>query len=69
MIKEVCDFTFYDIGDDGKPTVPVLYLDTLKVSTLEQTAENTTAKGGKGNGDLISWDFFLIKGPSAMKVA
>lgn len=56
-IKEVCDFTFYDIGADGKPTVPVLYLDTLKVSTLEQTAEDTAAKGGKGNADLIIWDF------------
>lgn len=56
-IKEVCDFTFYDIGADGKPTVPVLYLDTLKVSTLEQTAEDTASKGGKGNADLIIWDF------------
>lgn len=56
-IKEVCDFTLYDIGADGKPTVPVLYLDTLKVSTLEQTAEDTSAKGGKGNADLIIWDF------------
>lgn len=56
-IKEVCDFTFYEIGADGKPTVPVLYLDTLKVSTLEQTAEDTSAKGGKGNADLIIWDF------------
>lgn len=56
-IKEVCDFTLYDIGADGKPTVPVLYLDTLKVSTLEQTAEDTAAKGGKGNIDLMIWDF------------
>ena len=56
-IKEVCDFTLYDIGADGKPTVPVLYLDTLKVSTLEQTAEDTAAKGGKGNTDLMIWDF------------
>lgn len=56
-IKEVCDFTLYDIGADGKPTVPVLYLDTLKVSTLEQTAEDTSAKGGKGNADLMIWDF------------
>lgn len=56
-IKEVCDFTLYNIGANGKPTVPVLYLDTLKVSTLEQTAEDTSAKGGKGNADLIIWDF------------
>ena len=36
---------------------PVLFLDTLKVSTIEQTAENTEARGGKGNAALISWDY------------
>lgn len=34
-----------------------MYLDTLKVSTLEQTADQTTARGGKGNAELIAWDF------------
>ena len=52
-IKEVADVTFYDI-DSG---APVLYLDTLKVSTIEQTAENTSARGGKGNPELIIWDY------------
>lgn len=47
-IKEVADVTFYDIQDDGSVGAPVLYLDTLKVSTIEQTAENTSARGGKG---------------------
>lgn len=47
-IKEVCDFTFYKIEKDGSRGAPVLYLDTLKVSTTEQTAENTSARGGKG---------------------
>ena len=47
-IKEGCDVTFYDIDNSGNPTSPVLYLDTLKVSTVEQTAENTSARGGKG---------------------
>jgi hypothetical protein len=47
-IKEVADVTFYQLDNDGNPTVPVLYLDTLKVSTIEQTAENTSARGGKG---------------------
>lgn len=37
--------------------VPVLFLDTLKVSTLEQTAEQTSANGGKGNSPLIIWDY------------
>ena len=36
---------------------PVLFLDTLKVSTLEQTAEQTAAQGGKGNAKLIIWDY------------
>ena len=49
--------TFYEIGSDGKPTKPVLYLDTLKVSTIEQTAEQTEARGGKGNPPLIIWDY------------
>lgn len=57
-IKEVADVTFYTIdGNTGKPDKPVLYLDTLKVSTVEQTAENVYAQGGKGNAKLIGWDF------------
>ena len=57
LIKEVADVTFYELGDSGIPTNPVLYLDTLKVSTIEQTAETTEARGGKGNAPLIVWDF------------
>ena len=34
-----------------------MYLDTLKVSTLEQTAEQTSARGGQGNPELIAWDY------------
>ena len=49
--------TFYDLDNTGKPTNPVLYLDTLKVSTIEQTAENVAARGGKGNANLIMWDY------------
>lgn len=56
-IKEVADVTFYEINDDGTAGTPVLYLDTLKVSTIEQTAENSEARGGKGNAALISWDY------------
>ena len=56
-IKEVADVTFYKIQPDGSIGAPVLYLDTLKVSTLEQTAENTSARGGKGNPELIMWDY------------
>ena len=56
-IKEVADVTFYSIQDDGAPGYPVLYLDTLKVSTIEQTAEQAEARGGKGNAPLIIWDY------------
>lgn len=56
-IKEVADVTFYELDDAGNPTVPVLYLDTLKVSTIEQTAETAEARGGKGNPSLIVWDY------------
>lgn len=57
-IKEVADVTFYTINKDtGRPEVPVLFLDTLKVSTIEQTAEQVDARGGKGNPKLITWDY------------
>ena len=41
-IKEVADVTLYAIEldkYDDEVYVPVMYLDTLKVSTIEQTAE------------------------------
>lgn len=49
--------TFYEINPDGTAGKPVLYLDTLKMSTIEQTAEQTDARGGKGNPKLITWDY------------
>ena len=52
-IKEVADVVFWDT----KTKRPVLYLDTLKVSTIEETAEQTEARGGKGNPPLIIWDY------------
>ena len=48
---------FYEINADGTPGKPVLFLDTLKVSTIEQTAEQVDARGGKGNPKLITWDY------------
>lgn len=56
-IKEVADVTFYEIEDDESRGAPALYLDTLKVSTIEQTAEEAEARGGKGNPPLIVWDY------------
>lgn len=55
-IKEVADVVFYELDSKGAPSAPVLYLDTLKVSTVEQSAEVVDATGGKGNVKLISWD-------------
>ncbi len=61
-IKEVADVTIYSIHkkEDGSGDIyymPALYLDTLKVTTTEKTAENTWAQGGLGNSRLISWDY------------
>jgi hypothetical protein len=56
-IKEVADVTFYDINNDGSIGRPVLVLDSLKVTSIEQTAESAEARGGKGNAKLIVWDF------------
>ena len=37
--------------------MPALYLDTLKVSTVEKTGESTWAQGGLGNARLVNWDY------------
>ena len=42
---------------NAKHYIPVLFLDTLKVSTIEQTAQEVFATGGKGNANLIGWDY------------
>jgi len=52
-IKEVANVTIYDISTN----LPALFLDTLKVSTVEQTASQTEATGGMGNSPLIIWDY------------
>lgn len=61
-IKEVADVTLYSIHkkQDGSGElyyVPALYLDTLKVSTVEKSAESVWAQGGLGNARLIAWDY------------
>ena len=55
-IKEVADVMFYELDSKGAPSAPVLYLDTLKVSTIEQSSEVVDATGGKGNVKILSWD-------------
>ena len=60
-IKEVANVYFEALADDLKTGVYkgdiVLFLDTLKVSTIETTAENVAAQGGWGNPRLVSWDY------------
>ena len=60
-IKEVANVYFEALATEEAAGINagdiVLYLDTLKVSTIEQTAENTSARGGKGNPELIMWDY------------
>lgn len=60
-IKEVADVQFFALEDNDRLGIKkndiVLYLDTLKISTLETTAEQTEARGGKGNPSLIIWDY------------
>ena len=60
-IKEVANVYFEALEDDIATGVYkgdiVLFLDTLKVSTIETTAENTAARGGWGNPKLVQWDY------------
>ena len=66
-IKEVCDVAFYKEGDIVEDAgvlklaqsgvKPLFILDTLKVSNIENTAEQADAKGGKGNAPLLTWDY------------
>lgn len=68
-IKEVADVHFFEITDasaaSAEATVTafadsgnaIISFDTLKVSTIESTAESAEARGGKGNAALISWDY------------
>ena len=52
MIKEVANVYFEALDDDLSAGVYagdiVLFLDSLKVSTIETTAENAAAQGGWG---------------------
>lgn len=60
-IKEVANVYFQALEDNAafgeKAGDIVLFLDTLKVSTIETTAENVAAQGGWGNPKLVMWDY------------
>lgn len=52
-IKEVADLIFIDLETNK----PVLFMDTAKMSNLELTGETVYARGGRGNGRLLGWDY------------
>lgn len=69
-IKEVADVRFYPVGTTitistgtdyetivSAATDPNFIFDTLKVSNIEVSSEDTSATGGKGNPELISWSY------------
>ena len=59
-IKEVADVCLYSIeldDNDEEIYTPILYLDTLKISQIEETAQTVYAQGGLGNEKLIGWDY------------
>ena len=60
-IKEVANVYFEALDNEPEVNINkgdiVLYLDTLKVSTVETTAENVSAQGGWGNPKLVTWDY------------
>src|SRR5690606_23823930 len=52
-LKEVANVVFFDISTGDV----ALMLDTLKVAGIENESESAEARGGQGNGRLISWDY------------
>lgn len=50
--REVADVTFYNQGNE-----PVLFLDTLKLTNMENDAERTYITGGRGNPRLLAFDY------------
>jgi hypothetical protein len=50
--REVADVTFYN--NEG---VPVLFLDTLKLTNMSNEAERTYITGGRGNPRLLAFDY------------
>lgn len=60
-VREVANVYFEALDDDIAAGVYkgdiVLFLDTLKVSTIETSAQNAAAQGGWGNPRLVQWDY------------
>lgn len=52
-LKEVANVILFDVVTNK----PVLFFDTLKVSTIENEADSAEATGGQGNNRIMTWDF------------
>lgn len=52
-VREVADVTFIDLLTNK----PVLFLDTLKMSNLQNNAETNYLQGGRGNARILGFDF------------
>lgn len=65
-LKEVADVDLYPVGTkitikkdgtvEAEATASYSF-DTLKVTNIEATSEEVSARGGKGNPELISWSY------------
>lgn len=51
--KEVMDVTLFDM----ETGMPVITFDTLKTSSISVTAETVSARGGRGNAKLVTWEY------------
>ena len=56
-ISATYNTTYYGGYISAGPTAPLFIFDTLKVSNIEVSSEDTSATGGKGNPELISWSY------------
>ena len=65
-LKEVADVELYPVGTkitikkDGSIIAGAsasYSFDTLKVTNIETSSEETSSRGGKGNPELISWSY------------
>lgn len=59
-IREIANATIYtanrDKNNDELYYIPLLYFDTLKICSVEQTSNSKWSSGGIENGRLVNWD-------------
>lgn len=58
--REIMDGCLYalELDKDGNEIdIPVLYMDTLKVSTVDESISSAFSSGGSCNPKVMAWDF------------